>query len=288
MKVSQLVLIIVLFVGALSLFLIKNNGNALQTNVRESTVERVLRTGEIRCAYETYAPTLMKDPNTGEFSGIFYDIMNEAGRRLNLKINWVEEVGFGVIPEGFVTDRYDAFCNIIWPTAERSRGASFTIPLFYSAIDVFVRADDHRFDNDLSKLDDPSIKFSGRDGDISSAYVSAAFPKATIVAIPQLSETSQILDDVVHNKADAAVNEGGLLALYLEKNPGTLRDITLGHPIRLSPNTIMIKPDQYQFKVMLDTTLQELLNDGTVDKIINKYDKYHVFLRVAKPYASSQ
>src|SRR5580704_1928032 len=119
----------------------------------ETTYQRVLRTGEIRCAYEPYAPALSKDPNTGQLSGIFYDVVEEIGRRLNLKINWVEEVGYGVIPEGFVTDRYDAFCNTVFPTAERSRGGAFTIPIFYSSVDVFVRADDHRFDNDLSKLD---------------------------------------------------------------------------------------------------------------------------------------
>src|SRR5580704_8643017 len=144
------------------------NNSAVTSPVKESTYERVIRTGEIRCAYEPYAPALSKDPNTGQLSGIFYDVMQEVGRRLNLKINWVEEVGYGVIPEGFVTDRYDAFCNTVFPTAERSRGGAFTIPICYSAVDDFVRADDHRFDNDLPKLDDPAVKFSGKDGDVSS------------------------------------------------------------------------------------------------------------------------
>lgn len=254
----------------------------------ETTYQRVLRTGEIRCAYAPYAPALSKDPNTGQLSGIFYDVMNEAGRRLNLKINWVEEVGYGVIAEGFVTDRYDAFCNTVWPTAERSRGANFTIPIYYSPAGVFVRADNHRFDNNLAKLNDPSITFAGRDGDISASFAQAAFPNAKIESIPQLSDTAQTLDDVVHKKADATINEPSLLALYLEKNPGTLVNIAAAHPIRVSPNTVEIKPSQYQFKVMLDTTLQELLNDGTVDKILDGYDKNHVFLRVAKPYATPQ
>ncbi len=255
---------------------------------KESTYQRVVRTGEIRCAYAPYAPALMKDPNTGAFSGIFYEIMTEVGHRLNVKINWVEEVGYGVIPEGFVTDRYDAFCNTVWPTAERSRGGAFTIPLYYSGADVFVRVDDHRFDNDLSKLDDPSIRFAGKDGDVSSAFAKSSFPKATITSIEALDDTTQLLEDIVHNKADAVINEPTLLFLYLEKNPNTLRDLTFGHPIRVSPNTIMIKPDQYQFKVMMDTALQELINDGFVEKILTKYDKYHVFLRVAKPYVAGQ
>ena len=255
---------------------------------KETTYERALRTGEIRCAYAPFEPDLIKDANTGELSGIFYDVLTEIGRRLNLKISWVEEVGYGVIPEGFVTGRYDAFCSTIWPTPDRSRAASFSIPLFYSSVDIFVRNDDHRFDSDISKLNDPSIRFAGRDGDVSSAYAKAAFPLAAIDPITQLLDTSQILDDVVHNKADAAINSPELLYDYLKKNPGTLRDITAGHPLRVSANTIMIGPGQYQFKVMLDTTLQELLYDGTIEKILKKYDKYDTYLRIAKPYAATQ
>ena len=226
----------------------------------------------------------MRDPNTGQLSGIFYDVMTEIGRRLNVKINWVEEVGYGVIAEGFVTDRYDAFCSTVWPTVERTRGGAFTIPIFYSPIDIFVRANDHRFDGNLDKLNDPSISFSGRDGDISATYARTAFPNAKLAGIAQLVDTAQTLDDVAHGKADATINEPGLLAQYLEKNPGSLVNLTPDHPIRVSANTVMVGADQYQFMVVLNVALQELLNDGFIEKVLGKYDKFHTFLRVAEPY----
>jgi polar amino acid transport system substrate-binding protein len=262
----------------------KSNSPAASTVAKESTYERVLRTGEIRCAYAPYAPALIKDPNTGQLSGIFYDVVTEIGRRLNLKIDWVEEVGYGVIAQGFETNSYDAFCNTVFPTPERSRAAGFTIPLYYSPVGIFVRADDHRFDNDFSKLDDPSVRFSVRDGDISAAFEQEAFPHATQVSVPQLSDTSQLLDEVVHKKADATINEPGLLYLYLETNPGSVVNIAAEHPIRVSPNSLMIKANEYQFKMMLDTTLQEMLNSGFIDKVLKKYEKYPIFLHVAVPY----
>jgi len=280
------ILLLAVFLAVVAYQMGKHNELNPKNNAKESTYERIMRTGEIRCAYAPYAPALIKDANTGQLSGIFYDIMEEVGRRLNVKINWVEEVGYGVIAEGFVTDRYDAFCNTVWPTAGRSREGNFSVPLYYSPADVFVRTDDHRFDNDLAKLDDSSITFSGKDGDASGTFAEIAFPHAKMNSILQLADTAQTLDDVVHKKADATINEPSLLHEYLEKNPGTLRDISISHPIRVSPNTIMIKPDQYQFKTMLDVTLQELLNSGFVDKVLNKYDKYHVFLRIAAPYQS--
>ena len=285
MKFSQIVAIVALsfivaFVTAKYTAPDKNG-----TAVKESTYARVLRTGEIRCAYAVYEPPLIKDPNTGQLSGIFYDVMEEVGKRLNLKINWVEEVGYGTIAEGFATDRYDAFCNALWPTPERSRAASFTIPLYYSPVDVLVRADDHRFDGDLTKLNDPTYTFAVKDGDVSDTFANQIFPKAKHSSIPDMADTSQLLEDVVHNKADAAINSPELMYQFLDKNPGTLRDLTLEHPLLASPNTIMIKPDQYQFKVMLDTTLTGMIGSGFVDAELKKYSNYHpVYLQNALPY----
>ena len=253
---------------------------------QESTSARVLRTGVIRCAYANNPPVFIKDPNTGALSGIFYDVMNEVGKRLKVKIEWVEEVGYGVIEEGLAADRYDAFCATVWPTPERSRGAAFTIPLYYSAVDLFVRSDDHRFDADTAKLNDPGITFSVRDGDISQTFTNAAFPAAHQISVPELSDILQPLDDVVHHKADATISDPALLLRYARANPGKLIDLAATRPLRVSPNTIMIKPNQYQFKVMLDVTLTDLLNSGFIKRTLAKYPDFPV-LHVADPYQAT-
>ena len=286
MKLPQ-ILLTVLLSFAVAFATVKymgaNNGPVMA--VKESTYDRVIRTGEIRCAYAVYEPPLIKDPNTGQLSGILYDVMEEIGKRLSLKINWVEEVGYGTIAEGFATDRYDAFCNQVWPTPERSRAASFTIPLYYSPVDVFVRADDHRFDDDLSKLNDPTYTFAVKDGDVSDTFANQIFPKAKHSSIPDMADTSQLLVDLTHNKADAVINSPDLMYQFLDKNPGTVRNLTSDRPISVAPDTIMIKPDQYQFKAMLDVTLQGLLNSGFIDAELKKYSSYHpTYLRVAFPY----
>lgn len=271
-------------ISLLALGIVLTRSPAILNTSPETTFEHVLKTGAIRCAYAPNPPTFIKDPNTGQFSGIFYDVMEEVGRRLHLKINWVEEVGYGVIAEGFQTDRYDAFCATVWPTAERSRSASFTIPIYYSPVGIIVRTNDHRFDNNYGKLDDPAIHLAVRDGDISDSFAQAAFPRATRVGVPELSDTVQQLDDVAHNKADATITEPALLYRYLAANPGSLVDIASAHPLRVSPNTIMIKPNDPQFKMMLDVALQELLNSGFIDKVLQKYQKDPVFMPVALPY----
>lgn len=262
-----------------------NTGGPAKT--AETAYERVMRTGVLRCGYQPYAPALMKDPNTGEMSGIFYEIVNEIGRRLNLKVEWSEEVGYGVIAEGFNTHRYEAFCNTVWPTAERSREASFTLPIYYSKVGLYVREDDHRFDDDLDKLNSPNVTFTVKDGDVSDSFKSDMFPLAKKISIPQLADTSQLIEDIANGKADVTINEPMLLIEYSKANPGKVRNLTEKDPIAVSPNTIMLPKNEYQLKTMFDVTLAQLHNNGFIARTIAKYDTEGVFLRVAKPYALS-
>ena len=73
----------------------------------ESTYDRVMRTGTLRCGYINYPPHFQIDPATGQKSGISYDIANEMGRLLNLKIEWVEEVGWATTVETIKSGRIE-------------------------------------------------------------------------------------------------------------------------------------------------------------------------------------
>jgi hypothetical protein len=92
---------------------------------KETAYERVMRTGELRCGYFSWKPAFIKDPNTGEMSGIFHDYMEEIGRALKLKIVWAEEVALGEFPTAIAAGRIDAMCSSTFVTSERARVTRF-------------------------------------------------------------------------------------------------------------------------------------------------------------------
>ncbi|MGQ0527879.1 MAG: hypothetical protein ACT4OY_07645 [Alphaproteobacteria bacterium] len=47
-----------------------------------STFDRVMKSGTIRCGYPIWMPVIYKDAQTGELKGLLYDLMQEAGKRL--------------------------------------------------------------------------------------------------------------------------------------------------------------------------------------------------------------
>jgi ABC-type amino acid transport substrate-binding protein len=258
----------------------------VQTSVHENAMRRVLRTGKIRCGYLVYTTYFQKDPNTGRLSGIFHDAMEEIGRRSGLKVEWVEEVGYQGIFPGLQSNRFDVFAGGLWPNASRAKAASFTSPMFYSAITAWVRADDKRFDADPVVVNSPQIKIATIDGAMEDIIAKTDFPQATRLSLPELSPFVQNLLNVLSKKADITFAEPMVVNEYLKANPGPLREIWTDKPLRIFGNCLAVKPGEDELRDFLDVGLKEIVDDGRASKILNAYEpSANTFYHVARPYA---
>ena len=248
-----------------------------------SAYDRVIDSGVIRVGYVPYPPGLIKDPNTGNLSGIFYDALEEAGAALGLEVDWVEEVGWGTMIEGLKTRRYDVIGSPVWANSTRARQVDFTVPLFYSGIGVYVRSDDDRFDNDLTTVNEPSIRIATTDGEMSQIIAQQQFPLATQNSLPQLTDNSQLLLDVTEGKADLTFVEAYIANLFLRNNSGSLKNLVADEPIRVFPNTMVVDKGEVALVRMLDVALQEQLNSGAVSQRLARYGNSDDFIPVALP-----
>ncbi|MCB1559411.1 MAG: amino acid ABC transporter substrate-binding protein, partial [Alphaproteobacteria bacterium] len=251
---------------------------------KESVFDRVMRTGTIRCGYFTWSPYLMKDPNTGEFSGIYHDVIEEIGTQLNLKIEWAEDTGQSNPFEGMKTGRFDMFCGPITPTPDRAKQVSFSEPYFYIPYLAYVRADDTRFDSGIENINNPAVQIAVIDGEFAYEIVKRDFPKAGLVTLPALSDGAQVMLSVATKKADVFLNDSAAAGVYMEKNPDVVRPISQ-EPLRTLAAVIVLPQNDLAFKNMIDTVLELLIGDRVVDEILSRYSSgQELFLPVAKPY----
>ncbi|MCB9988074.1 MAG: transporter substrate-binding domain-containing protein [Rhodospirillales bacterium] len=256
---------------------------------KESTYERVMRTGTIRCGYILLPPEMIKDVNTGEFSGLSYDIMTEIGRRLDLKIDWAEEVNFQTLAEGLKTGRYDAVCFSLYRYTQQAKFVNYTTPLFFSETGVFVRADDTRFDDYTAKINDPATKISVIDGEMSQFIAAEEFPEAQTLSMPQLTDLSQMLVNVETKKADVAFINLLVADHYLKNNPGKLKNLAAYDPIRVFSHGFVYPKGEYDLGKMLDVAIEEMHDHGFIDKVLNKYDpEGRTYLRLQRPYRKGE
>ncbi|MCI5060442.1 MAG: transporter substrate-binding domain-containing protein [Alphaproteobacteria bacterium] len=251
----------------------------------ETAYDRVMKSSTIRCGYALWPTYLELDPNTGELSGIWYDYVEELAKKLSLKVEWTTESNYGQASQDLKTGRYDVFCSGIWLNASRSREMDFTIPITYQVVEAFVRKGDSRFDDNLEVVNDPAIKVSTIDGEMADTIRKEDFPKSTSVGLPQISESSQLLLNVVENKADITFTSPETVERFLLKNPDVLQKVKTDRPLRLFPEVLAVKMGEHSLRQMLSNATKELLFSGTIEKIIKKHEEIPgSFYRVAKPY----
>lgn len=278
-----------IFVAMISFLTTKTILNQNSSTIQKETTvyDRVLKTGVIRAAYIVYPPTSIKNPNTGEMSGVFIEALNKAAENMGLKVDWNTEVTWGEMIEGLNSNRYDIVGSAAWSNSTRGKGAEFVRPLYYSALNAYVRANDERFkDDDFAIANNKNFKVVYVDGQTSQILANKFFPDAQKLSLPQAQGSSIELLSVVDNKADMAFIETAAANEFIKNNPGKIKNASIIKPLVVYGNSMMVKKGEFKLKTMLDSSMDELLANGYIDSLIDKYEKLYSkgFYRVAVPY----
>lgn len=222
----------------------------------------------IRIGYIVYPPLLEKS-STGELSGVSYDIVEAAARKLGLNTDWVEEVGWGTALEGLNTSRYEMLGTQMWPNEAREKVAVFSIAPMDSVLYPYVKKGDTRFSNNLSVLNSGEYKISAVDGELAVFIAQEDYPQAKLVTLPQLSSYAEVFLNVVQGKADVSFNEPSAALDFLKANPNTIERVG-DNPVRSFGNSFAFKKGN-SFVNEWNIAIQELINSGEINRILNKY-----------------
>lgn len=249
----------------------------------KDTAERILDTRKMNCSYIPYAPVFIKDPNSGKFSGIFYDLTEKLGEMAGVEINWNAETTYATFTEDLRQKKSDVFAGGIWSNVNRAKAVNFSLPAVYSGYGVYVRGDDRRFDASFAKLNDARFRLATIDGEMSQTVQQSDFPQASVLGLPNNTDISMLAECVVTGKADATFLEKAAAAVYIRKNPGALRNVASNNPIRIFENTWAFAYGSDRLKNMIDTAVKEMIYSGYVGRVLAKYGQTDGFYGVRSP-----
>ncbi|MGE0109300.1 MAG: substrate-binding periplasmic protein [Bdellovibrionales bacterium] len=254
---------------------------------KESAFDRMMRTNKLRCGYYLFPPVAMRDPNTGEMSGLTVDMMNVIAEKTGLEIEWAEESTFGNWIPALQAGRYDAMCAPMWPDMALAREVIFTRPLYYAALAPLVREDDTRFDGPegLAKLNSPEITIVAQDGNTILHLAKKAFPKAKIMTLAANVDGPSVVQNVVTKKADALILDRNGLMEY-NKRGFYLKMIHPESPVKGQPFVLPLQHKETELREFLDNAIMDLLDSGTMARLLDKWEAEpgKTFMRVAVPY----
>lgn len=245
----------------------------------EPLLNRVNKTNTIRCGYVEYAPALVKDMKTNTWSGFDYDILKAIGDRLQLKVEHTTATGWATVVSDLHAGKFDMLCSGFWVHPNVGKFALFSRPILYQPVFVVARVDDKRFTADTD-LNSDKLKMVALDGDNPIAIAAADFPKAQVLTLPNMTDFSQVLVNVADKKADFTIVDAYTFGTYNEHNPGKLHIVAPDKPIRIYPVSYVFSAQDVVFRDAVNAALDELILDGTIDRIIAKYDRYpHSYYR---------
>lgn len=238
--------------------------------VKETVYDRVMRTGIIRCGYFIWNPLHMRDA-TGRMVGISADVSEALAKAAELKIEWAGELAFSSYIQDIHDGRYDAECSDGWPNAVRGKYVYYSVPYAYLPLVVVVKADDTRFDAASTALDDPRVKIANIDGETSAMVTRSRFPKAQNISLPQTTTPVDMILNVVTGKADATLTDSLTAYGYIQANPGKVKMVQYRDPIHLIALNATLPQDE-KLKNLFDNATNEILQNGTIEAILKKYE----------------
>lgn len=237
-------------------------GSMRDVNVWAETVEKL---PDIRIGVDEYEPYNYLDEN-GELAGIDADLADEAFSRMGytplyVLMKWTEK------------DSYleDNVIDCIWDSYSmngREDDYLWSEPYMYSRECAVVNEDSSI--RTLDELNNRKIATLGQTRAEEILLKKEVFPMLYPEAVYSLQYMDECLAALRQGYVDAAAGDKLYIERYLENYPGKLRIIK--ESLETSELAVAFAKDGDQELVKnLNKTLKEMKADGTIDKILEKY-----------------
>lgn len=228
----------------------------------DNVLARVMEAGVMRVANpQTSPPYSFRDEND-EVQGFDVDLANEIGERLGVEIEFIQGTFDTFIP-GLDTDRWDIVIAGMSITPEREEAADFSIPYRVSSVTVFLNGDDDSEVADLEDLAGRSIAVLAGSSDVERAE---SVPDAEL----QTYENATLaLTDLGLGRVDSYIGSRpvGLYAAEASDLNVRATDVELA----TERNGMAIKQGEDELKAEMDRLVRELLDDGTIAELSQKW-----------------
>lgn len=235
---------------------------------KKSTLEEILKRGELRVGFEAgYMPFEMTDKK-GNFVGFDIDMAKEMAKAMGVKFVPVNTAWDGIIPS-LITGKFDIIMSGMTVTQERNLKVNFADPYIIVGQTVLLNKKHEGTVKSYKDLNDPKYIVTSKLGTTGEQATKRMIPKCTYKSFE--TETEAALE-VVNGKADAFVYDLPFCVVFLaQQGAGNL--VFLDQPFTYEPLAWAVNKGDPDFLNWLNNFLRQVKNDGRYEQIYNKWIK---------------
>lgn len=261
----------VLKLAALSLMCLWLAGTAFGADIelaKKSTLESILKRGELRVGFEAgYMPFEMTDKK-GRFVGFDIDMAKEMAKAMGVKFVPVNTAWDGIIPS-LITDKFDIIMSGMTVTQERNLKINFADPYIIVGQTILLNKKHEGTVTSYKDLNDPKYIVTSKLGTTGEQAAKRYIPKSTYKSFE--TETEAVLE-VINGKADAYVyDQPNCVVIMAEQGAGKL--VFLDEPFTYEPLAWAVRKGDPDFLNWLNNFLRQVKNDGRYERMYNKWIK---------------
>ena len=233
---------------------------------KKSTVESILKRGELRVGFESgYVPFEMTDKK-GNFIGFDMDYARRLAKDMGVKFVPVNTAWDGIIP-ALMTDKFDIIMGGMTITQERNLKINFVDPYIVVGQTILLNKKHEDTVKDYRDLNDPKYIITSRLGTTGEQAVKRYIPKATYKAFESEAEAGL---EVINGKADALVYDLPFCG-FLYGSQGQGKTIFLSEPFTFEPLAWAINKGDPDFLNFLSNFLRQTKGDGFYERLFEKW-----------------
>ena len=235
---------------------------------KKSTLESILKKGELRVGFEAgYMPFEMTNKK-GKFVGFDIDMAKEMAKAMGVKFVPVNTAWDGIIPS-LITDKFDIIMSGMTVTQERNLKINFADPYIIVGQSILINKKHKGKINSYKDLNNPKYIVTSKLGTTGEQAVKRLITKCTYKSFETEPEAAL---EVVNGKADAFVYDLPYCVVFMGQQ-GAGKLVFLDKPFTFEPLAWAVKKGDPDFMNWLNNFLNQVKNDGRYDRIYNKWIK---------------
>ncbi|MCI0557415.1 MAG: transporter substrate-binding domain-containing protein [Nitrososphaera sp.] len=212
---------------------------------------------------------MIKDPESGQLSGIYPDMVAEIARALNVKIDW-HETTLANFVAGLQSDQFDFSVGATFITVPRALAVSFTQPVAYVGNSGVVKTGGKFRPSTIRDLNTPRVRIAVLQGQALEEYCRRNVPKAELVVISGGDLTAPLVA-VSSGQADIGLMNSVTVAQYAADHPEVTAVFTGGQQIEILPLAWATRPRDNDLLSFLNSSITYLKSTGRLEGYQKKY-----------------
>ena len=203
----------------------------------------------------------------GALDGFEVDLIKEVVKNAGFDYELVN-VEWGGLFGGLITKKFDLVISSITILEERKNRMAFSIPYLQSGVAVLVRKDIQDVDS-LEKLSEIEATVGAQINTTSYYFLQ----KHEGIKIKTYEKFGHAVIDLANKGVDGVVGDSVQVNYYFNKNKELIKNSRfLGSRMTSELYGIVLNKENIELKRKIDSSLKELLNNGTVQELHKKWN----------------